>query len=305
MLQRKPKKLLLTGGSGFLGWNVLNHKQEKWLITGTTFTHSLQFQEQHKLIKLDITDRENLRATIDQIRPDAIIHTAAISDANYCQNNPEQPEAINVKSSINLAKLARDLGIPFLFTSSDLVFDGKEAPYSESDQPNPLSIYGEQKVKAEREIMATYPGATICRVPLMFGNAGPVAMSILQHTLRNLRAGNTLNLFTDEFRTPANAASVAAGLFLVLEKEVTGIIHLGGAESISRFNFGKLIADVFEIDNPEINPVLQKDLNLSAPRPANVSLNSDKAMAFGFKPKSIKEELEEIKKGEPLTHPST
>ena len=231
-----------------------------------------------------------MRKRVDELFPDAILHTAAISDSNYCQANPTESHAINVEASVTLARLANERNIPMIFVSSDLVFDGNQAPYTETDAPNPLSAYGEQKAKAEEKILATCPKATVCRVPLMFGDSGPFAKSILQYTLRNLQQGIKMNLFVDEFRTPANAASVAKGFFLAL-KHQPRILHLGGVERISRYDFGVLIAGVFGLDSSLITPTKRAELNLPMPRPADVSLNSQKAMKLGYSPVSIKQEL--------------
>jgi len=289
----QPKKLLLTGASGFLGWNVLNVQQTDWQIVGITHQSSLAYKN-HSFLQQDLTDCKCVKKLVHEVAPQVILHTAAISDSDYCQAHKEEAHAINVEASVTLANLAAERDIPMIFISSDLVFDGNNAPYKEMDTPNPLSAYGEQKVEAEEKVLANNPKACVCRVPLMFGESGPVAKSILQHTLKNLREGKPINLFTDEFRTPANAASVAKGLFLALENQPR-ILHLGGAERISRFDFGMLIAKVFKIENTKITPTLRADLKLTMPRPADVSLDSGKALGLGYKLSSLLEELTEAR----------
>ena len=153
-----------------------------------------------------------------------------------------------------------------------------------------MNIYGEHKAMAEVEILKQYPQAAICRMPLMFGNATPTATSFLQSFIKTLREGKELKLFTDEFRTPVNVNTAAEGLLLALEK-VQGIIHLGGKEKISRYDFGLLLVEIFEIPHAKIQASLQKDVKMAAPRPSDVSLDSSKAFELGYSPSSLREQL--------------
>ena len=139
------------------------------------------------------------------------------------------------------------LSIPYVFTSTDLVFDGLNPPYKETDPVSPVNLYGEQKVMAERGILVRYPVAAICRMPLMFGVATPPATSFMQPFMQTLREGKELSLFTDEFRTPVSGKTAAQGLLLALA--ISGIIHLGGKERVSRYDFGRLLIEVLQLPN--------------------------------------------------------
>lgn len=211
------KRLLITGLSGFLGYHICQIAQTEWEIYGTYFSHRIEIPGV-KCIKVDICDRNALKQLFDDVKPDAVIHTAAISQPNYCQNYPQESHQINVTTSINIAEFCAKKLIPLAFTSTDLVFDGKNAPYKEKDVVNPLNLYGEQKVLAEQGILAKYPLTAICRMPLMFGAKTPTATSFMQGFIQTLIEGKELNLFIDEFRTPASGISAAKGLLLILEK---------------------------------------------------------------------------------------
>jgi dTDP-4-dehydrorhamnose reductase len=180
-----------------------------------------------------------------------------------------------------------------VFTSTDLVFDGTQAPYLETDPVSPLNIYGEQKVAAERAILAIGDRAVICRMPLMFGNAPSTATSFIQPWLQALSTGQSLQLFVDEFRTPVSATTAAQGLLMALQIS-PGILHLGGSERISRYEFGLLMVDVFGFDRSLLSPIYQKDLVMAAPRAADVSLDSTKAVKLGYEIPSLREELSAI-----------
>ena len=292
-LSYKMKRLLITGISGFLGWNISQIFESDWKVWGTYFLHPLTIPHL-TLAKVDLTLFKDLKSLFNEVKPDAVIHTAAATDPNFCQQNRALSHNINTQVPINIAGLCSDLDIPCLFTSSDLVFNGLEPPYSEDDEPSPISFYGEQKVMAETGMKDRYPSAVICRMPLMFGNPGPVATSFIQPMLHAIRSGKTINLFTDEFRTPVSGRDAAKGLLIALDK-LPGMIHLGGPERISRFEFGRLLCESLGLSNVRLNPCRQKDLKMSAPRPPDVSLDSSKARDLGFNPKSLKEELKALR----------
>ncbi|MBW4563017.1 MAG: NAD(P)-dependent oxidoreductase [Mojavia pulchra JT2-VF2] len=286
------KKLLVTGASGFLGWHICQIAKQEWEVYGTYFSHEINIPG-IKMLKANLTDFQELKSIFSDVSPAAVIHTAAQSQPNFCQNHPQQSYAINVTTSSNIAGLCADYSIPCAFTSTDLVFDGLNAPYQETDPVCPVNIYGEQKVMAEAGMLERYPNTAICRMPLMFGMATPTAQSFIQPFIQTLQAGKELNLFIDEFRTPVSGKTAAQGLLLALEK-VHGCIHLGGKERISRYDFGQLLVEVFQIPNAKIQGCRQQDIKMAAPRPADVSLDSSKAFALGYQPLSLRKELQEL-----------
>ena len=288
------KKLLITGASGFLGWHLCQIAKQKWEVYGTYFSHTLEIPG-IKMLKVDLVDFQELKQIFDAVQPAAVIHTAAISQPNFCQTHPDESHAINVTASCNIAGLCADSSISCAFTSTDLVFDGLNAPYRETDPVCPVNIYGEQKVMAEEGMLKRYPMTAICRMPLMFGNETPTATSFIQPFIQTLKQGKELNLFIDEFRTPISGKTAAKGLLLALEK-VNGLIHLGGKERISRYDFGRLLVEVFQLAPDGLKGCQQKDVKMAAPRPSDVSLDSSKAFSLGYQPLSLREELQDLGK---------
>jgi len=205
------KKLLITGISGFLGWNLSQLAIKNWQIYGTYFSHTLEIAGIN-LYKVDLTDFLAVKKILLEIKPDAVIHLAAQSQPNFCQKNPELSYKINVSSTINLAQLSAEFQIPFLFTSTDLVFDGTHPPYQESDRVSPINLYGEQKAEAEQEILNVYPESIICRMPLMFGIPSPCSPSFIQPFIQTLKLGNSLSLFADEMRSPVSGKTASEGI---------------------------------------------------------------------------------------------
>ncbi len=286
------KKLLITGASGFLGWNLCQKAKQEWEVFATYFSHAVEITGV-TLLKVDLRDFKTLKSLFAEIQPAAVIHTAAQSKPDFCQNYPEESYPINVTASLNIAGLCAEGGIPCAFTSTDLVFNGLNPPYRETDPVSPISYYGEQKVMAEQGILERYPKTAICRMPLMFGIAPPTASSFIQPFIKALREGQEQRLFTDEFRTPVSGSTAAGGLLLALEK-IEGMLHLGGKERVSRYQFGCLLAQMLKLPQEKLKTCRQKDMPMAAPRSPDVSLDSSKAFALGYQPLSVRKELEAL-----------
>lgn len=294
------KRCLITGASGFLGWNLCQVAQKAFEVHALAHRHIFDIPGV-SVVLADITDREACAETFKQVAPDAVIHAAAIADPNVCQRDPELSRSVNYESSVVLARLCEDAGIPMVFVSTDLVFDGTQGNYSESDDVNPVSVYAEHKVAAEEALRRMHEQAIICRVPVMFGDPGPASKSFIQPILSSLEAGREVTLYTDEYRTPVGGLSAARGIVAMLEHGVPGIYHLGGTTRISRFDFGKQLVAVYGKSPDEILSLMsllvgvrQKDSVQIAPRPADVSLNSNKAYALGYNPLNIAVELQQV-----------
>jgi dTDP-4-dehydrorhamnose reductase len=284
--------LLITGASGLLGWNLCAAAMEHWDVYGVVFRHPVEIPGV-RTIPVDLTDYSRLQSTFDKVRPEAVIHAAALSSPDSCQADPERSWSVNVEASYHVAGLCSDRRIPCVFTSTDLVFDGNCPPYRELDPVCPINVYGQHKVNAEQGMMERYPPVTICRMPLMFGEPGPASSSFLQPMLGAMRRGEELRLFIDEFRTPISAAAAARGLLLMLDSH-PGIVHLSGGRRISRFDLGLLVREVFALSQARLVPCRRREARGGAPRPADVSLDNNKARSLGFAPPPLRTQLEEL-----------
>lgn len=281
--------LLITGISGFLGRHFAELFVDGWQVLG--WRHRQDFTCPGLRIQaVDLMDTERLPGLLQKQKPDAVLHLAAASNPNFCEENPALTHRINVAASLQLARYCAERGLPFLFASTDLVFDGEQAPYVVTDRPSPISVYGRQKAEAEAGVLALHPGAGIARLPLMYG----AGANFLPAWIEKGRRGEAIPAFTDEYRSPAPAADVARGLLLLLEKEVSGIWHLGGPERVSRYEFGLQMAAVFGFPQELIRPGRRADVSMPAPRPADVSLDSSESFALGYRPHDVRRGLEEV-----------
>ena len=291
-----PRKLLVTGISRFLGNCIAELDQKDWSITGVYNSHPIQHPNINT-VKVNLCENEAIENLFYKIQPDALIHLAALSDANFCEQHPEISEQVNVDTSVRLAQLCQKHSIPMVFSSTDLVFAGTDAPYSESSETKPLSIYGKHKQQAEQKLLNVYPDVCIARLPVMFG-LPQWGNSFMSSWINNLKENKRTFAFTDEYRTKVSGKTAVKGLFLLLNKKVNGIWHLGGRERISRYDFAVLMAEVFGLRTELIQASRQADVQMAAARPSDVSLDSSRAFELGYDPPTIREELKRLKRYE-------
>lgn len=283
-------RLLVTGMGGFLGYAL------RCLIDCTAelvddeviaLWHQRQPSGyQGRLVQVDLFDGQALQDTLTLVQPQAVIHLAAVSQPNRCETDGMRTTAVNVQATATIARWCARHQCPLVFTSSDLVFDGTRPPYKETDPPSPLNAYARQKVAAEAAIQKHHPGAVICRLPLMFGYGGPAARSFAHDMVMAIATQKPIRLFTDEYRTPVSTACAAKGLLAAL-RWPGGVYHLGGPERISRFDLGRRIAAHLNLGEAHLQPLSQAELPMAARRPADVSLDSRKALSLGFAPESV------------------
>ena len=281
-MEQKRPKLLITGASGFLGRLLCTLAAEKWVVTGINHRHPVDIPGVAS-VRADLTDAAQVKALVAAVHPQAMIHAAAVAKPAVCEQQPQSTEVLNVQVPEGLASLCAGLGIPFLFVSTDLVFDGQQAPYDESCPVHPVCVYGRQKVRAEAAVTARYADALVCRLPLMFGVAGHPGHNFTWQMLTTLHQGRPVKLFTDEFRTPVDNVSAARGLLSVLGR-ARGVLHLGGRTRISRYDFGTLLADRMGAASSLLEPVTIESMPTGVARSPDCSLDSRKAYGLGYDP---------------------
>jgi dTDP-4-dehydrorhamnose reductase len=286
------KKLLITGSSGFLGWNCCRTAASMYDVTGVYNSRECQVSGV-RYLKCDITNFDALSRLFDTVEPEIVLHTAAVAAPNRCEEDPVYSHLVNVEASMRCAELCAKHSVKFVFTSSDQVFSGKDAPYTELSPVAPLNTYGKQKAEAEIRIAEKCPDAAICRMPLMYGDAPSGATSFIIPWIESLRKGSELKLFTDEMRTPVSARDAAKGLLLAAEK-MTGVVHLGGKEQLSRFKMGMKLAEATGLDPYCIKGCRQSEIKMAAARPLDVSMDSSKAFAAGYDPGLFSDELRHL-----------
>jgi dTDP-4-dehydrorhamnose reductase len=241
-------KIVLTGATGLAG----HHIARAALARGHevhAFIHSrepgLQGLELHKL---DLSEPENAVGPLLELFPDVIIHAAAVSSPADCDADPARAEKLNVALPRRLAQVAHHLGCRLIHLSTDMVFDGQQGtPYRSTDLPNPVGLYGQLKLLAEREVLEHgVDEATVLRIPILTGNSPSGTRSVHEKLFQAWAAGERPTLFTDEVRQPLSAANLGELVTELCERRnLHGIFHWAGNETVTRHEMGLRILKRF------------------------------------------------------------
>jgi len=226
--------------------------------------------------RVDLSDFGAVTNAFVSQQPSLIIHCAALSRAGACQADPKLAHRMNVEVTQHLARLAA--GIPFVFFSSDLVFDGRKGRYVETNPVKPLSVYAETKAEAEQVILQN-PRHTVVRTSLNTGVSPAGNRSFTEDMRLAWARGETLKLFTDEFRCPIPALVTARAVWELIERNRAGLYHLGGSERLSRWEIGQLLKKRWPALATPMVAASLKDFQ-GPPRPADTSLDCSKIQAL-------------------------
>jgi dTDP-4-dehydrorhamnose reductase len=267
-------RILLTGGSGFLGQNMIPSLAEKYDVFVGYFAH-VPPSVHGSPVAVDITRDEEISHCLRLIRPDLVVHAAAMAKPDECERNPREARRLIVEGTRNVARLCREHSCRLVHVSTDLVFDGRRGSYTENDPVGAPGVYAGSKVEAERIVQAVTPSATILRVALLYGFGTGARPGYIGRTLQSWRAGTAGVFFTDQYRTPLFAPQAADIIdALVTHPDFNGILHAGGGERVSRFRFAQLLAERVNAPAELIHPGSMWENNAAAPRGADCSLIS-------------------------------
>jgi dTDP-4-dehydrorhamnose reductase len=285
-------RVIVTGAGGLLGGRlaVLLHQRGFDVLALHRQTQPPRGLRQ---LVLELTDTEAVRATLDAERPDALVHAAALGRAEGCEAHPAEADAINARLPGTLGRLCHARGIRFVALSTDLVFPGDRAWAREGDPPGPLSLYGRTKLSGEEAALAACPSAAVVRVALVLGRGHGPRATASEAVAWALGAGRPVRLFTDEYRSPVDAESVATGISRLLAlPSAAGRFHLGGPERLSRHELGLRVARVLGLQAERIEAGVQSDHDGPDRRAADVSLDSTRARdELGWEPRPVDEAL--------------
>jgi dTDP-4-dehydrorhamnose reductase len=260
--------MLVTGGSGYLGGWVARLARREWDVTATFFLHPAD-EPPVAWRHLDVRDEAAVRSLVSRVRPDVVVHTAAErpgSEVDFA--------AVNGAGTRHVARAAAERGARLIHLSTDVVFDGEKGGYVEEDLPRPVHAYGRSKARAEEEVRQAGGEAVIIRTSLIYGWR-PTIGRHTQWIIDGLAAGKTVRLFTDEFRNPIWVQSLASALVELAGSTVTGVLHVAGAQKLSRYDFGLRLLRFHGRDPAAVLPTSARALGLS--RPLNCTLDCSRA----------------------------
>ena len=256
-------RAIITGAAGLIGQYLVKTAPQwapGWDVKGLSRA------------ELELTETSKVTAHIHALKPDLLIHCAALSRTKDCEHDPEQARRINVEVTAHLSHLSQD--IPFIFLSSGEVFDGKTGWYSELDEPNPINVYGRTKLEAEQTVLQNSKH-TVVRIVLTAGASEHGDRSFVEDMCRAARAGKAVTLYADEFRCPLPAGTIARAVWELVDRKQPGLYHLGGSERLSRWEIGEALLPWY----PELKGRLVSGSarnHVGSSRPADLSLRCDK-----------------------------
>lgn len=267
-------RLLVTGASGLLGLNFALEAQNTHEVVGQHRGRLLHAPFQ--LVRADLLDDGVVGSLLDETRPDAVIHCAALADLDACEANPELARRLNTEIPGGLAKACAKRKVRFAHISTDAVFDGqKDGFYTESDEPVPLGIYAQTKLEGERAVQAVNMHAIVARVNFYGWSLGG-KRSLAEFFFNNLKHGKSMSGFTDVRFCPMLANDLARLLLLMLERGLSGLYHVVGPQAMSKYQFGVEIARRFGLSESGISPKSIHSSSLIARRANNLSLSTHK-----------------------------
>lgn len=262
-------KLLVIGGSGLVGTNIVKIASETEAEVHATY-HNTGTERTDS--QLDKTDADQTTSLIKDLDPDVVIDTAAFHAVDDCETERGKAWAVNAAGTRNAAFATDKIGAHFIYLSTDYVFSGEpsEAPYTEEDPVSPLNYYARTKYAGEQAAQIA-DTATVLRPSVIYGDA---SSNFVTWALDELREGNELNIVDDQVSTPTYAPDLAQVCLEVADRELTGVYHAAGPESLSRYEFTVKLAEVGGFDSELISPISTEELGQEAPRPAVSSLDS-------------------------------
>jgi len=271
-------RILITGAAGLLGSAVAKAaKRRKHDVIGIVGNSDTSIEGLSQKTSIDLSDPIATERIILDTFPDAIVNCAAISIPSQCEQSPETSKKVNVELPEKLALLSRHLFGKMVHLSTDMIFDGASAPYSNKDEPSPTNEYAKQKAESEKRVLSIAPeNSIVLRISLINGNSPSGERSLHERLFADWAAGKTTSLFENEFRQPVSVDNAADAIVELVERDdVKGIYHWAGSERLSRYQMGKAILCQFGLPDSLIQSARSDQDPKFANRPKDLGFDLD------------------------------
>ena len=264
-------KILVTGGTGLLGNKIVSLHSKEYTITGTYNKTKPDFKN---AVRLDIVNKKQFKI-IEKIKPDIIIHTAGLTNVDYCEDHRKEAWKINVEGTKNIIDISKKIGNKIVFISTDYIFDGKNGPYEEEDEPNPINWYGKTKLEGENSLKSSGMEYYIIRTTVLYG-WNKYNLNFVTWAINELKNGRKIRVVTDQYGSPTLADDIAEIILKLIMLNKQGVYNVVGVDLVNRYDFALEIAKIFDLNSELIIPVTSEELNQKAPRPKKGGLKIDK-----------------------------
>lgn len=291
------KKILITGSNGLLGQKLIHllkspgYATRYALMATSRGENRLSSFSDLNYHSLDVSQNKEVDALVSELKPDIIIHTAAMTQVDQCESERSLCWALNVTAVENLITACRKNHTFLIHLSTDFIFDGEAGPYDEDAEANPVSFYGESKLEAEKLLMQSDIRWAIVRTVLVYGITEAMSRSnIILWVKKSLEEGKSIQVVDDQWRTPTLAEDLALGCMLIADQEKEGIYNISGKDFLSPYDMALQTADFFKLDKSLIVRTDASRFSQPAKRPPRTGFIIDKArQELGYEPHSFEE----------------
>lgn len=268
-------KILISGASGLLGSKIAELAEEEGnQVFSGYFSQEPIFGQP---IRLDLKNKQSISETITDIKPDTIIHSAALTNVDECEKNKKLAEEINVVGTKSIAEAAKKNNAYLSYISTDYVFDGLKGMYKEEDKTNPVNFYGQSKLHGEKAVEEINEEFLIARTSVIYGTrpaSGKINFALW--LVESLEKNQEIKVLTDQFISPTLNTNLAKMVLEASERRLSGIYHIAGASRVSRFEFAIELAETFNLNKSLIKESSVSDMDWVAKRPKDSSLDVSK-----------------------------
>lgn len=293
------KRILITGANGLLGQKLVDllvKQPNVELVATARGANRLPFSEGYTYRSMDITNRQEVLDIIGDMRPNVVIHGAAMTDVDKCEIQKDDCWAQNVHAVESIIEACQAVDAFLLHVSTDFIFDGAAGPYDETAEANPISFYGWSKQAGESAVRYARQTGTplrwaIARTVLVYGIAHDMSRSnIILWVKKSLEDGKNIKVVTDQWRSPTLAEDLAMGCYLIADQEAEGIFNISGKEVLTPYEMAIKTADYFGLDKSLIAQADASTFTQIARRPPRTGFILDKARTvLGYDPHSFEE----------------
>lgn len=287
-------KILITGSNGLLGQKLLHKLRQDFsveLIATSKGENRVSDKEGYTYFDFDITNNDSVAKLIEGEKPQVVINTAAMTNVDLCEDEKQACDALNVEAVSYLADACAKIDAHLIQISTDFIFDGENGPYTEEDEPNPLSYYGLSKLKSEQVLQAHSVKWTILRTIIVFGVGENLSKgNIVLWAKGALEKGDPLNIIDDQFRAPTLAEDLADICILAAKKKAFGVFNASGKDIMSIYEIVERIAKYYGYSTDNLNKISTVTLKQKAGRPPKTGFILDKSInELGYNPHSFEE----------------
>lgn len=291
------RKILITGGTGLLAVNWALEYRSTYDFVLTTNERKIQLTD--VIFKyVNLSSRDDIRRALEDFLPDAVIHTVAITSVEECEKNPVAAHTVNTEYAVNVAEECSALAIPLVHISTDHLFAGQVSLSTEEDKVEPLNVYAKSKAEAETAVLCACKHALVIRTNF-FGWGTSYRKSFSDYIINSLRLGRQITLFEDVFYTPILISSLLKAINDLLNKKESGIFNVVGNNCVSKYEFGCMLANTFNLPEHLIILSSIKSRPDLIKRPLSMCLSNEKLKkSLGYDINSLQEDIDLLKKME-------